>query len=319
MDHHGELDETQEEEQPDYTQNHEYSSHSGDSDGRNELRSSSSQPPSEETTFENAAQPNLSDDIPPLHGAHAVGDHDHGQAIVLYEEGQHPYDQEKLIQDRKPKRNDRIAFFHSERRCWVTATLTSFELKGPNLENYYNIRYADGTEDGVYLIKDERWTFLDDNVAGAGIGQLDGGYTPESLTPSPETSPDLDPSLTGARRKSKIRSFPGEHLSDDSSDIQSPNTLDKSMTESLDWDTYGSTLESPKKMFNQPYPQVDLNQVSRLDHHLPVSSTPIPRKTRISRCRRALPEEIEARSRDNSPTFIARLNPFRKKFSSRRV
>ena len=180
MDHHGELDETQEEEQPDYTQNHEYSTHSSDSDGRNELRSSSSQPPSEETTFENAAQPNLSDDIPPLHGAHAVGDHDHGQAIVLYEEGQHPYDQEKLIQDRKPKRNDRIAFFHPERRCWITATLTSFELKGPNLENYYNIRYADGTEDGVYLIKDERWTFLDDNDAGAGIGQLDGGCTPES-------------------------------------------------------------------------------------------------------------------------------------------
>ena len=76
---------------------------------------------------------------------------------------------------------------------------------------------------------------------------------------------------------------------------------------------YGMSQNNWRKLLNQPYPYVDLNKVSNLDKHLPVFSTPQPKKTRISRCRRPLPKEIQDNSDDKLPAFLSKLNPFKKK------
>ena len=236
----------------------------------------------------------------------------------------------KLNQSRRPKLNDRVKFFHQDLETWVEATLISDALRG--WRHYYNIVYDNGREDGVYLTPNKRWTLLEhDHGVQHDMQQVDGGDEPESLTPSPNTSPDQETihTVTGTREKTRLNF--AEYLSNDSSYEFSRNILDKSRTESMDWDNLGTDLESPPRFFNLPTLEINLDRATNLEHCLPLSSTPLsprksqchpqlssypnsPRRPRISRLRRSLPLEIEeGNPEDNAPAFLSRLNPFRKK------
>ena len=271
-------------------------------------------------------------------------EHD-AQAVVTHEHNEEDNTPERLLQGRKPKLHDHISFLHKDLLTWVNARLISNELRG--WKNYYNIVYSDGEEDGLYLIPNERWTFREPDEPEASpqhIQQADGNDDPDSLTPSPETTPEhqATPSETGARAKTDVRLNYGGYLSTSSPDI-SPERRNKTDTESMEWDALGTHFDTPPRHLNhpvsynfdldkaayldlllpilsspelsvQPAGELDLLQAADLQLRLPVSSTPnSPRRQRISHCRRSLPLESKDGAKKTTPKFLSRLNPFKKK------
>ena len=176
--------------------------------------------------------------------------------------------------------------------------------------NYFNIAYDDGTQDGLYLIRNTRWTFRhrEDNFAAIEAQRLDDHLS--SLKPTPETTP--------------------EQFFLDDSDASSVDIFNKSHGESLEWDMAGIHLESSyasTPVHDDPIPtDVPLNQVCRLDTNLPLTSTwrtstdtsilrqdTVPKeKRRLAQPRRPLPAEFPE-IRGFLPRFARRLNPFKKK------
>ena len=169
-------------------------------------------------------------------GAHGGGD------VIGHGDEQGLLRPEYLCQHGYPHIHDRVAFF-DEDYGWTDVTLTSKRLKRYGV--YYNYLDDDGFEAGVYLDPDKRWTFIEDSCcdictgveAQAPIAQVDGVYIPNSLTPTPETTPE---------KEEHIRFDLGEYIKSSSSDDGSiVATLDRSFTGSPEWDSYGTNLESP--------------------------------------------------------------------------
>ena len=229
------------------------------------------------------------------------------------------------MQDRIPRKNDRVAFFSQETGGWKTVKLSSNVVRGWNF--YYNYIDEENCVGGVYLIPDERWTFLhDDNIQDdheavpdqQHIQQVDG-----FAGPTPDTSPG-----TGARPKTNVRFGPTEYVqsSSDSEPSAGPGLNDAL---SMDWDAFGTELEcsvSDDASLHQRFPlnkvvnldRIPLDKVVNLDTILPLTSTPLSspenntfptRRQRTSMPRRPLPIELE----DSEPSFLSRLNPFRKR------
>ena len=66
-----------------------------------------------------------------------------------------------LLEDRRPKLNDIISFYSSKLNRWVDARITHDLSK--KWDRYYNIQYFNGETDGLFLLPDQRWTFLADS------------------------------------------------------------------------------------------------------------------------------------------------------------
>ena len=165
-------------------------------------------------------------------------------------------------------------------------------------KRYFNIIYEDGQQDGLYLIENTRWTFINPNQQEL---HRNNDFENDILQPTPEESIDhnwasLAPST----------SLP--MLEDDSI-----NELDITRTESLAWDMTGTQLvsSSPVPVCNSNNILPDVNRVANFNLHLPISSTPKPVHSRTSQPRRSLP--LELHDPDHKPSFFRRFNPFRKK------
>ena len=258
-----------------------------------------------------------------------VLEHSH---VRLFNEGEGAQVEEILIQDRLPKKNDLVAFYDNQTGVWVTdLRLTSDAVKP--WKYWYHYVDKEGREGGVELKPNERWTFLveednssydaehgssSDNDPHA-VHQTDGVVDPDSLTPSSATS-------TGATAKS-VRLTPGVQYSDSESDGEPLNTaVNLSPHASLDWDAFGTDLESPPRFFNQPALQIDLTAVQNLDRILPLTSTPRedasmwspwPPSVVVTTPTPYLPTPTEPAEHDGAsstvPEFLTRLNPFKKK------
>ena len=99
---------------------------------------------------------------------------------------------------------------------------------------------------------------------------VDGIITPESLTPTPETTPEKD----AEQNEGIILLAPGDYLdsSEENSDSLVP-VLDKSFTGTPEWDSYGTHLERPLPPLEQV---THLDRPTNLSLVLPLTSTPIP-------------------------------------------
>ena len=165
---------------------------------------------------------------------------------------------ENLIQDRKPKKGDLISFFHAELNCWVDAKITQDLSR--KWKNYFNIVYDDNREDGLYLIKDTRWTFRNPQNQDVELPRC--SEHSNSLKPTPETTPtQLD----------QTEEHDQANLSIDASNASYSN--------SLNWDLLGTQLDlSPNPSENpfswQPSNCENLDQVNNFAYMLPLTSTP---------------------------------------------
>ena len=237
--------------------------------------------------------------------------------LLFLNDHQSLYLPEILCQHGIPRIYDRVSFFHDQFNQWTPVVLISNAVRG--YKSYYNIAYDDGTEDGVYLNPDLRWTFIEASCCAdcagrpADIGQLDGICLPRSLTPTPETTPEKEECL---------RLEPGDYLesSEENSDSPVP-VLDKSFTGSPEWDSYGTHLERPL-LYDQPLEYItQLDRPANLSLVLPLTSTPIPHsRPRVSHQRRLLPLEADPvddaddlSDDQHPPRFLSKLNPFRKR------
>ena len=227
--------------------------------------------------------------------------------ILIFNDGQAPFQEERLIQNRKPKTADRIAFFDVRVGEWKNAVIIQDLCK--RWQHYYNVQYSDGSKDGLYLIPDTRWTFRDNpnNIPECDEAERNSSPT-KSLHPTPDstlTPPpqpifhlDLDTSISDVQP----------------SPISSASSLDDPLNEarnaSLEWDLVGMELESYVPEICTSYDS-ELHNVQNLQYRLPISSTPAPPRSRVSRLRQSLPLELEVS--DPSPSFFQKYNPFRKK------
>ena len=94
-------------------------------------------------------------------------------------------DMERLRQHRKVKKHDTIRVFDKISDSWRTVVITSTQImyyrkKGP----YFNCRFENGEVGGFYFRPGDAWSIMEDQEQ---LLQLDGGITPDSLTP--DTSP----------------------------------------------------------------------------------------------------------------------------------
>ena len=234
-------------------------------------------------------------------------DHENdGQIVVTFDHDQGHGIPERLLQNRKPNRGDLISFFDERTQTWLEAKITkdlSFKYK-----NYFNIVYPDGIQDGLYLIPDTRWTFKISNNHDIEANRSSDDAS--SLKPTPETTP--------------------ERVTCNVSNTSSVGILDKSITESLEWDMLGTELASSNESLsdlNYRMSNVPLNYVSNLNAHLPLTSTwkteeetperlksLISKPRRLAQLRRPLPEESN-NTRSFLPHFVRKMNPFKKKGS----
>ena len=244
---------------------------------------------------------------------------DSGEEIddcLIFDDGEALNVPERLIQHRKPKVGDNIAFFYDRTKTWRNANIIADLSR--KWERYYNIVYENGQKDGLYLIENTRWTFL--NRIQPEIDR-DGTPNDDNLKPTPEVSIDHDqPSSTSSTSLPLL-------------DNLSINELDVTRTESLAWDMTGTELVTCQDNSATPvtgqqqysHPQssspvftIDsrnippiLDRVSNLNHRLPLASTPNPTRSRISRLRGSLPLEHDVQ--EHKPSFLQRFNPFRKR------
>ena len=194
--------------------------------------------------------------------------------VRFFEQGENVSSTEQLCQHKAPRKRDQIAFFHRDLNRWCYATLTSNAVAG--YRRYYNCLYDDGVEDGITLLPDTRWTFVEDSCcetcAGTGaapahIGQVDGTCIPGSMTPTPETSPEVDIA------ERCIRFETADYLGSD--DEPALPLLDKSFTGSPEWDAYGTDLECPVSRYEPLERVTNLDRVTDLSLVLPLTSTAV--------------------------------------------
>ena len=104
-------------------------------------------------------------------------------------------------QHRKIQKNDNVSVFDSTTDSWRTVKITSHQIKFYKKNgSYHNVRFEDGTEAGFYFRPGESWSIIENEEIQQEIQQLDGGITPESLTPdsSPNKSVDIESDKTPA-------------------------------------------------------------------------------------------------------------------------
>ena len=235
---------------------------------------------------------------------------DSGPEILTLEDGDPPEIRERPLQDRKPKVNDLISYYNDRLHTWVDAKIIRDLTR--QWKDYYNIEYSNGEKDGLYLKKETRWTFLTDSSGNLLTqGNVRSGSAPPSLHPTPDTSPTREPSpsLGSNNRLSDLAPIE-DGLSDSSSLLSSTGTMDLARTQSMEWDMSYCDLESSLQPINHPIDHVVLDQVNNLESVLPVSSTPVPHKPRLSRMRRPLPLEQHP-DNDHIPGFVRRMLPFK--------
>ena len=282
----------------------------------------------------------IESDQPPADDHHNTSDSDTDR-VVIFNDGYGLNREERLVQDRIPRKNDRVSFYSTEFSSWRQATLSSNPKRKKGWKFFYHYIDDDGYTGGVYLVPNERWTFLvhnDNNSAntanqvGNNIGQVDGAEVPASLTPTPETSPDQELAKpTGTRPKLSVRFGPADY------DGSSESDLDDSPYSFLRRCSYAKDLDSSDQI-QDPYENlpldtavnygrhaltvtignIPLDRAVNLDNVLPISSTPKPddqpeKRSRISNLRRLLPLESP---RETRPAFLNMLNPFKKKSSN---
>ena len=260
---------------------------------------------------------------------------DSSPPVRLFAEGESPSVPERLLQDRKPKVGDLISYFDSHSGSWLDAhIITDLNRRW---KHYYNIMHANGHKDGLYLIPDTRWTFR--------TWRHDSSNDLETVRAEVDHFSDLDPTVAADAGLSLPGSSPQSPLADldrssDAHLTQDPlaiDFMDGSRTSSMEWDFCGTELgsvpfsapESPSQVVlgrvSQlhsvlPIPldlaprdlDVPLNMVCNLDAVLPIASSPVHPRTRLSRPRQPLPREV-TRSRSCTPSFFRRLFAFRKK------
>ena len=104
----------------------------------------------------------------------------------------------ELIQNRQPVKGDKILLFCTTSDSWQIVSLTSNVLSRYLSKGwFYNYRFQDGSTGGNYLHPGQPyWGLLTENQANRialdkiaptlgneRVDQLDGGITPDSLTP----------------------------------------------------------------------------------------------------------------------------------------
>lgn len=250
----------------------------------------------------------------------SLGGSDQEQQLILFNRGEGLFEEEKLDQSRPLKKNIKIAFYDEIIGGWKKACITSNPSNRKGWKDWFNYVDEAGIEGGGFFKRDERWTIvtdgIDDMAVFGAIPQVDGTDIPDSATPDTTPEKENEQILTFAiGTRSKIRLDPSQYLSSTSdSDAESHHT--PGLNDALDWDNYGTALECDDHPLTHR-PEISLDQVSNLDSILPLTSTPAPassplsraRKTRVSAPRRLLPEEIDRKE----TTFLSKLNPFRKK------
>ena len=218
---------------------------------------------------------------------------------------------EILDQSRRPRVGDVISYFDSTTSAWVEARITHNLSK--RYDRYYNIITTDGRRDGLYLLPDTRWTFLSTPIHDTPEEQrLEDNIS--SLEPSPSL---LTPIATYHSAPNLADVLDTGAHSDDQDPQKSPSTP------SLDWD-YASTCESPSYFHGLPLDRVmnldsvlplpshlldgtspiNLLEAQNLEQYLPLTSTPLSPRPRISNLRRLLPLERERVSGVSIPSFL---------------
>ena len=223
-----------------------------------------------------------------------------------------PHLQEKLLQNRKPKVNERIAFYSDEKQAWVEATITHDLSR--RWANYFNIVYDDGIKGGLYLTPDTRWTFLSDVDGNLLIpDEMRLTSAPMSLQPTPNSS--ITREQTPFLNVDELSSCdsPNSVALNSSHPSTSTGTLDKSRNESMDWDlSYLDLAPSPPPPSPKMRQPMSLLQVQNLDAVLPLCSTPAPTRRHVSAPRQPLPREHQSTNQPSSSSFFQRINPFKK-------
>ena len=251
----------------------------------------------------------------------------HGSEILTFNPGEGTNTEEKLIQNRKPKVGDRISFFDARIQTWVDARIIKDLSKRWN--HYYNITYDNNIKDGLYLQPNTRWTFLpheDQSLERS---------TPCASQLLTVLNPSREPSHSG-RIEQEMTSFHEDCAHSSTCAFQ-----DVSDDASLEWDEIGTQLissshssmlydqdislesvqcldlalpvttptKSPTLPRSRSHPCLD--RVTNLDLVLPLTSTPLQHRPRISTLRRTLPLEVNTQSRFRQ--FLRRFLPFRKR------
>ena len=244
-------------------------------------------------------------------------DSDTSPEVVIFEDGEGHGIPEKLLQHRKPIVGDHISYFHDKKKTWTEAIITKDLSK--KWKHYFNIRNADGEEDGLYLRPDTRWTLIPTNA----IETERSHYDLNALKPTPEST------------------FLQQDSSNNST-VTSPPLEDHPASQSLEWDMLGVELDTSLNTSNNPFswlPPIDVGSPSRVNYlayHLPLTSTPqrhtpshgdtfidlnarlpIPtpphhHEDQINQLNRSLPLDLTG-NRDCLPTFIKKFLPFKKK------
>ena len=154
------------------------------------------------------------------------------------------YLQEKLLQDRVPKVNDRIAFYSDTEQSWVEGKITHDLTR--RWANYFNVIYDDGTRDGLYLRPDTRWTFLFTADGRPLMPTMRVGSAPVSLQPTPNTSPTREQTPFFDVNDINSCNSPNSAMLDTSNNSSSVGTLDRSRDGSMAWDlSYLDLTSSP--------------------------------------------------------------------------
>ena len=241
--------------------------------------------------------------------------------IITFNDGEGLNIPERLNQEKTPEVGDIISFYDGRKGYWVEAKIIKDLTSRWN--HYYNISYADNKKDGLYLIPDTRWTFVQNwNSAEE---QLEQTYILGDLDPTSSTT-------------SEPRHDLGFSSPSPAPTIFEPNI---STTDSLEWDNEGTDLiqSTDPSYLNSLYdfpldrvqhldnllplplahghpamrPQLDLHEVIDLRLHLPLSSTPSSQRRQPPTQFQSMPEQETRRL--NLINFLRRLNPFKKKHS----
>ena len=237
--------------------------------------------------------------------------HSDSSEVRMLEDNDPPNLKEKLIQNRKPKVNDRIAFYSEDQHSWVEAKVTHDLSR--RWANYFNIVYDDGNKDGLYLKPNTRWTFLpNSNANSLATDQMRVNSAPTSLQPTPETSlireatPFLD-----VNDLSDLNS-PNSVVLDSDSETSSIDILNKSRDGSMEWDlSYLQLASSPDQTYPGTCQEINLHRVQNLETILPLRSTPAQSRRHVSAQRNSLP--LEQHSAQQSSSLFRCMNFFKRK------
>ena len=237
--------------------------------------------------------------------------------VLLFDGDDHIEIPERLDQSRKPKKGDKISYFDTNTNTWINAFITHDLTR--RYRHYFNIVTENGRRDGLYLAPDTRWTLLQDESPPEENRNY--GFNISSLEPSPTSFLHLRP-----RHLSFSRSVDNLHVQ---SSPTIHDNLDSDSLPSLEWD-YAASNDSPSYFPDLPLDRVlnldnvlplsltyhrstsvDLLQPQNLDQRLPLTSTPVSPRSRVSNPRRSLPLE-RSRGRSLIPTIFRKFNPFKK-------